>query len=87
MHNGSFSSQQKLMNSLHSLVFCMANKYNLTKDDQGFCLYVFWNEYNKGCETPMSDSHIRRTLIPAIFSMGKIDIPLGTSILMMVERN
>lgn len=87
MHNGSFSSEQKLMSSLRSLVYCMANKYDLTNDDQGFCLFVFWKEYNKGCATPMPDLYIKNTLIPAIFSFGKLDVALGASILMMVERN
>lgn len=41
MQNGTLKQQQKLLDSLNSLVFCMAQKYNLSKQDTAFMLYLF----------------------------------------------
>lgn len=87
MQNGSIKDHQKLMDSLNSLMFCMANKYNLTNEDKRFILYLFWEEYNQGCSPQMSPQYINAKLIPTIFKQGKIDIPLGSSVLLTLENS
>lgn len=86
MQNGTLKQQQKLLDSLNSLVFCMAQKYSLSKQDTAFMLYLFWEEYNQGCITKMSNQYINTTLIPAVFTKGKKDVILGSSILLTLEN-
>lgn len=87
MQNGFLKNQSTLMNCLKSIITVLGSKYNLTESERNECLVYFLEDYSKGCSSPIPESYMRGTLIPAINQMGRTDIPLGVSIVMIAENN
>ena len=61
-------SEDELLSILKGVVSILADRDNLTQTDKESCLMYFWQDYNKGLSTPMSDEYIRQTLIPAVLN-------------------
>lgn len=75
--------QKELLAILKGVIVLLADKENLSKEEQEECLMYFWKEYNMGATTPMSDSYIRNTLIPIVMSYSETDIAWALTILTM----
>lgn len=53
-------SEDELLSILKGVVSILADRDNLTQTDKEACLMYFWQDYNKGLSTPMSDEYIRQ---------------------------
>lgn len=87
MANRILSSEQTMLTALKSITYILGNTHHLTQVEQDNCLIYFFNDYSQGCSSPISESYMRNTLIPAIKTHGIVDIPLAGTIIGIALEN
>lgn len=80
MTNGMLNSQNSLFGGLNSVAFFLKNAFDLSDKEIHQALVYFFDEYNKGCTTPMTSAHINQNVIPAVLAHKEIDITLAAQI-------
>lgn len=76
-------SQEELLAILRGVIELLTDQENLSKEEQEICLMYFWQEYNMGASTPMTDSYIKNTLIPIVLTYPQVDMEWALTILAM----
>jgi hypothetical protein len=87
LSDGSLSSEKKTFNALRSILEAMVIHDNLSEDDYEECIVYFYEDYSKGCNSPIPETYVRETLVPAIKNYGHPDLLLGASILFIAKSN
>ena len=87
MTKGMFNNQRQMVTALKSVVTILETEGEISSQEKDDCLLYFFQEYAQGCSTPLSDSHIKSSMIPIVYQHGKIDIPLGASIIFVAKNN
>lgn len=78
-------SENELLSILNGVISILADRDKLTQTDKETCLMYFWQDYNKGLSTPMSNEYIRQTLIPAVLNHPNTDMARAMTIVFTTE--
>lgn len=87
MTKGMFNNQTQMVTALKSVVTILETQGEISSREKDDCLLYFFQEYAQGCPTPLTDSYIKSSMIPIVYQHGKIDIPLGSSIIFVAKNN
>ena len=87
MTNGMLRNQLQMASALKSVVSILEIQREITSTEKDDCLLFFFQEYSKGCSSPLSDSYIKNSMIPIVYQHGRIDMALGSSIILIAKNN
>lgn len=87
MTKGMLSNQMQMVTALKSVVSILETQGEITSREKDECLLYFFQEYSQGCSSPLSDSYIKSSMIPVVYQHGKIDLALGSSIVIVAKNN
>ena len=87
MTKGMFNNQTQMVTALKSVVTILETQGEISSREKDDCLLYFFQEYAQGCPTSLSDSYIKSSMIPIVYQHGKIDMLLGSSIILVAKNN
>lgn len=87
MTNGMLRNQMQMASALKSIVSILETTGEISSSEKDECLLCFFQEYSQGCSSPLSDSYIKNSIIPVVYQHGKLDLALGSSIILIAKNN
>ena len=87
MTKGMLRNQSQMASALKSVVTILETQGEITSVEKDDCLLYFFQDYSKGCSSPLSDSYIRNSMIPVVYQHGRLDLALGSSIILVAKNN
>ncbi len=87
MTNGTLHNERKTFNALKSILELMTTGENLSDVEYENCIVYFYDDYSKGCESPIPELYVRQILVPAIKKYGQLDLVLGATLLYIARNN
>ena len=87
MAKGMLNNQNDTIKGLASFIYILKVNEGCSRKEMEDCVVYFFEEYSRGLSSPLLESYVRSTIVPAVLTVRNFDVPLGGSIYAIAAKN